>query len=63
LPNVNIYYTLHGTRKVGRPPIRWLESFEEDLRNIRVGILKRMAMDRDKWRIVTGAVKTGTRRR
>jgi hypothetical protein len=57
------FTTLHGTRRVGRPPIRWLESIEEDLRNIRVGILKRMAMDRDKWRIVTGAVKAGTRRR
>jgi hypothetical protein len=38
---------------------RWLERIE-DLRNIRVGIWKRMAMDRDKWRIITGAVKAGT---
>jgi hypothetical protein len=55
------FATLYGTRRVGRPPIRWLESIEEDLRNIGVGIWKRMAVDRDKRRIITGAVKTGTR--
>jgi hypothetical protein len=55
------FATLYGTRRVGRPPVRWLESKEEDLRNIGVGIWKRMAVDRDKWRIITGAVKVGTR--
>jgi hypothetical protein len=55
------FATLYGTRRVGRPPIRWLQSIEEDLRNIGVGIWKRMAMDRDKCRIITGAVKAGTR--
>jgi hypothetical protein len=55
------FATLYGTRRVGRPSIRGLESIEEDLRNIGVGIWKRMAMDRDKWRIITGAVKAGTR--
>jgi hypothetical protein len=55
------FATLYGTRRVGRPPIRWLESIEDDLRNIGVGIWKGMAMDRDKWRIVTEAVKVGTR--
>jgi hypothetical protein len=54
------FATLYGTRTVGRPPIRWLKSIEEDLRNIGVGIWKRMAMDKDKWRIITGAVKAGT---
>jgi hypothetical protein len=39
----------------------WLESIEEDLRNTGVGIWKIMAMDREKWRIITGAVKAGTR--
>jgi hypothetical protein len=53
--------TLNGTRRLGRPPIRWLESIEEDLRNIGGGIWKRMTVDRDKWRIITGAVKAGTR--
>jgi hypothetical protein len=55
------FATLYGIRRVGRPPITWLENIEEDLRNIGVGIWKRMAMDRDKWRSVTGAVKAGTR--
>jgi hypothetical protein len=54
------FVTLYGTRRVGRPPIRWLDSIEEDLRNIGVGIWKRMAIDRDKSRIITGAVKAGT---
>jgi hypothetical protein len=40
--------------------IKWLESIEEDLRNIGVGIWKLMAMDRDKWSIITGAVKAAT---
>jgi hypothetical protein len=30
--------TLHGTRRVGRLPVKWLEGTEEDLRNIGVGI-------------------------
>jgi hypothetical protein len=54
------FATLHGTRR-GRPPIKWLKGTEEDLRNIGVGIWKRMDMDRDKLRIITGAVKAGTR--
>jgi hypothetical protein len=55
------FATLYGTRRVGQSPIRWLESIEEDLTNIGVGIWKRMAMDRDKWRIITWVVKAGTR--
>jgi hypothetical protein len=49
-----------ATRRIGRPPIRWLQSIEEDLTNIGVGIWKIMDMDRDKWRIITGAFKAGT---
>jgi hypothetical protein len=30
------------------PSVRWLQSIEEDLRNIGVGIWKRMAVDRAK---------------
>jgi hypothetical protein len=33
---------------------------EEDLRNIGVGIWKRGAIDREKWRTITRAVKAGT---
>jgi hypothetical protein len=50
---------VYGTRR--RPPIRWLESIEGDLRNIGAGIWKRMTMDRGKWRLITEAVKAGTR--
>jgi hypothetical protein len=55
------FTTLHDTRRVGRPPKRWLESVEGDLRNIGVGIWKRAAMDRENWRSIIGAVKAGTR--
>jgi hypothetical protein len=43
-----IFATLYGNIRVGRPPIRWLETIEEDLRNIGVGIWKIIATDRDK---------------
>jgi hypothetical protein len=55
------FTTLHGTRRVGRPPTRWLESVKGDLRNIGVGIWKRTAMDTEKWRSIFGVVKAGTR--
>jgi hypothetical protein len=55
------FATLYDTRRVGRPPITWHVSIEGDLRNIGAGIWKIMAMDRDKWRIITGAVKAGSR--
>jgi hypothetical protein len=41
--------------------MKHFKGIKEDLRNIGVGIWKRMAVDRDKWRIITGAVKAGTR--
>jgi hypothetical protein len=50
------FTTLHSAERVGRPPTRWLE-----LRKIGVGIWKRVAMDRGKWRSIIGAVKAGTR--
>jgi hypothetical protein len=48
------FATLYGTRRVGRPPITRLKNIEEDLRNIRVGIWKRVAVGRDKWRTSLG---------
>jgi hypothetical protein len=50
-----------GTRQVGRPPERWLECAEEDLRSIGVSRWKIMAPDRVGWRSIVGAVKAGTR--
>jgi hypothetical protein len=54
------FTVLHGTRRVRHPPIRWLER-TEDLRNNGVDIRKRMAVDGENWRIITGVVKAGTR--
>jgi hypothetical protein len=55
-----IFTTLHYTRRVRRPPIRWLESIEEDIRNTEIGIWKRMSTDEEKRKIISGAVKVGT---
>jgi hypothetical protein len=55
------FTVLPDIRRVGRPPVRWLEIIEEDLRNIGVGIWKIMTMGRKKWRIITGAAKARTR--
>jgi hypothetical protein len=56
-----IYTTLHDSRRAGQPPVRWLESVEEDFRKAGVGIWKRMFMDREKWRSIIGTVKAGNR--
>jgi hypothetical protein len=49
---------LRCPRRVGRPPIRWIESIE-DLRNPGVGVWKGMVTDREKWRSIIGVVKAG----
>ena len=38
-----------GTRRVGKPRLRWLESVEEDLKNIGVRNWKRKSQDREQW--------------
>jgi hypothetical protein len=45
---------LHGTRKLGRPPITWTESTDEDLTNTVGGIYKRMIMHRENGRSSLG---------
>jgi hypothetical protein len=56
-----IFTTLHGSRRVERPPVRWLKNFEEDLRRTGVGIWKRMAKDREKRKSITEGVKAENR--
>jgi hypothetical protein len=41
-----------GTRCVGRPAIRWLNSFGEDLKTIGVRNWRRNSWDRDQWRAI-----------
>jgi len=55
-----IFTTLHYTRRVRRHPIRWLESIEEDIRNIEIGIWKIISTDKEKRKIISGAVKVVT---
>jgi hypothetical protein len=46
--------TLHkpeGTRRVGRPATRWLDSSEEDLTTTGVRGLSRKSRDRNQWRV------------
>jgi hypothetical protein len=55
------FTTAEGTRRVGRPPKRWLECAEEDLRSIGESRWKIMAPDTVGRRSIVGAVKAGTR--
>jgi hypothetical protein len=44
--------TLHkpeGTRRVGRPDVRWLESLEEDMKAMGARNWRRKPRDRDQW--------------
>jgi hypothetical protein len=47
--------TLHkpeGTRRVGNPRVRWLESVETDLRQMGVKNWRRKAQGREEWRTI-----------
>ena len=43
---------LEGTRRVGKPSLRWLESVEEDLKNMGIRNWSRKSHDRDQLRTV-----------
>ena len=55
------FNTIYGTRRVGRPPRRWLQYVEDDLLESGVGAWRRMAGDRERWKRIVGAVKAGKR--
>jgi hypothetical protein len=46
-----------GTRPVGRPAIRWLDSIEEDLKIMDVRNWRRKTQDRDQWRAIMEEAK------
>jgi hypothetical protein len=46
-----------GTRRVGRPAIRWLNSVEEDLKITGVRNCIRKSQDRDQWRAIGKGAK------
>ena len=41
-----------GTRRAGKPKLRWLESVQEDLKNMGVRNWRRKSRDRDEWRTI-----------
>jgi len=41
-----------GTRRVGKPKLRWLESAEEDLKNMDLRNWIRKSQDREQWRAI-----------
>jgi hypothetical protein len=52
--------TLHkpeGTRRVGRPAVRWLDSIEEDIKIMGVRNWRRKTQDRDRWRAIVEETK------
>jgi hypothetical protein len=46
-----------GTRRVGRPAVRWMDSDEEEWRITGVTSLKRKSQDRDQWRHIVKEAK------
>ncbi|PSN51468.1 hypothetical protein C0J52_00735 [Blattella germanica] len=49
-----------GSRRVGRPKLRWMDGIEKDLRTIGTRAWRRRALDRDDWRKVLAAARTQT---
>jgi hypothetical protein len=46
-----------GMRRVGKSKLRWLESAEEDLKNMGVRNVRRKSQDRNQWRPVLEEAK------
>ncbi|PSN40674.1 hypothetical protein C0J52_19427 [Blattella germanica] len=46
-----------GSRRVGRPKLRWMNGIEEDLRKLGSRTRRRRALDRDDWRKVLAAAR------
>ena len=39
-----------GSRRAGRPKLRWLDGVEEDLRTLGIRDCRRRALDKDRWK-------------
>ena len=46
-----------GSRRAGRPKLRWLDGLEEDLRTLGISGWRRRALDRDRWKEVLTAAR------
>jgi hypothetical protein len=50
-----------GRRIKGRPPFRWLDSVEQDLRALGIQEWRNNAQERSQWKSIVGAVKACNR--
>jgi hypothetical protein len=48
---------LLGERTVGRPKMRWIQEVETELKGMGVKDLKRLALERDKWKKIVEEAK------
>ena len=46
-----------GSRRSGRPKLRWLDEVEEDLRTLGIRGWRRRTLDRDRWKEVLTAAR------
>ena len=46
-----------GSRRAGRPKLRWLNVVEEDLRTLGIRGGRRRALDRDRWKEILAAAR------
>ena len=46
-----------GSRRAGRPKLRWLDGVEKDLRALGIRGWRRRALDRDRWKEVLTAAR------
>jgi hypothetical protein len=45
-----------GTRKKGRPPVRWLDNVQQDLQRLGFRNWKEIPLDKIRWRGIVKAV-------
>ena len=50
-----------GSRRAGRPKLRWFDGAEEDLRNLGIRGWRGRALDRDRWKEVLTAARAQNR--
>ena len=48
---------LEGSRRAGRPKLRWLDGVKEDLRTLGIRGWRRRALDRYRWKEVLTATR------
>jgi hypothetical protein len=54
-------HKIQGRRKKGRPPVRWLDNVEQDLRVLGIQGWRNKAQKRSQWKSIFGAIKACNR--